>query len=356
MNRITLLAVAALSLASGACGERESPLRYGPAELSHAPLDVQKVTGRVLVSGDYLGRPSRVEQIGTSLLVLDDLGSSAVHFVSAFDGRHVRSQGRRGNGPGEFRSAWSIARVPHDTRGAWVFDVQISRLTRVDAVPEREPTSDPPMITLSGGPNPTQPIWITDSLLVTPNFSGDARLAYYGRDGRFLRAAGPAPSDNRGTPVGVLQQAWMGRLAARPAGDRLVLATQYADQLEIYSVDGALVKKVRGPFHFDPLFKVANADGMPTMTFDDGVRMGYSDVIATDDRIYALFSGRTREAYGGNSPFGRYVHVYDWEGRLQRILELDTDVISISLSSDQRALFGIAEVPEPVIMTFSLEG
>ena len=351
--RVSLL-FPALLLAASACGEEKKALQHGPAELSHSHLEVRRVSGRVLAQGEFLGRPGRVEQFGDDLVVLDDLGEAAVHIISARDGRRVRSVGRRGGGPGEFRSAWAITRDPADPRSAWVYDVQLGRLTRVNLATAGNATN-PEIINLIGGPNASQPLWVHDTLLVTPNFSADARLAYFGRDGRFRRSAGVAPSDNRGTPVSVLQQAWMGKLASHPSGDRLVLATQYADQLEIYAADGSMLKKVRGPFRFDPLFKVANAAGMATMTFEDGIRMGYSDVIATDEQIFALFSGRTREGYGGNSPFGRYVHIFNWEGDLQHILELDADVISIALSEDGRSLYGVAETPEPVIMAFDLE-
>jgi hypothetical protein len=143
-------------------------------------------------------------------------------------------------------------------------------------------------------------------------------------------------------------------MAVRPDGRRIVIATQYADQLEFYGPDGGRIKTVRGPFGFDPRFTVVDIQGFKTMSSDESMRHGYVDVTATQDRVYALFSGRTREAFGGGASFGRYVHVYDWDGKLLQVLTLDRDLISITLSADERRVFGAAHDPEPVIMTYDL--
>jgi hypothetical protein len=335
--------------------EAAKPLRYGPGEMDHGRLRPVKVSGRVLASGDYLGRPSRIVSMGETLLVLDNTGDSVLHVISARDGRRVRSQGRRGAGPGEYQAAWSLAPDPRDAGSAWVFDMGLSRLTRVSPGDPAGPKKNPEILTLRADLMPVQPLWLGDSVLVSPNFSPRGRLTFFNRAGTLLRAAGGVPNDTRGTPPGVLQQAWVGKLALRPAGDRMVIATQYADQIELYGTDGTLLKKVRGPFQFDPRFTVAIAGDMQTMSSDESMRMGYADVTATNESIYALFSGRTREGFGQDAPFGRFVHVYDWEGKLLRVLELDAAIISLALSPDGRRMYGAAHDPEPVIMVFDLK-
>jgi hypothetical protein len=347
---------AALLLLCTACGGDETPLRYGPAEMDHSRLHPVKISGWVLATGDYLGRPSTIMPIGEHLLVLDEIGDSALHVISAADGRRVRSQGRRGAGPGEYKGATGISPDPRDRESAWVYDFALTRLTRVRPGRLDENRTDPEIITLTNDVMPVQPIWLGDSLLASLNFSPRGRLTFFGRDGELLRGAGGVPADERGTPPGVLQQAWVGQLASRPAGDRLVLVTLYADQIEIYRRDGLLQKKVRGPFHFDPRFTVDDIQGFKTMASDESMRIGYPGVATTNERIYALFSGRTREAFGAEVTFGRYLHVYDWDGNLLRVLELDKAVTAIALSPDRRLLYGVANTPEPVIMSYELPG
>jgi len=341
-------------LSASGCARDADSLRYGPGELDHGPLRPVELSGRVLAQGDYLAQPGRLLGMGEYLLVLDGVADSVLHLVSTRDGRRVRSQGRRGAGPGEYEGAWSITPDPRDPESAWAYDIALSRLTRVQTRGGEGADRDPEIINISAELTPTQPLWLSDSVFVTPNFSPRGRLLFFDRHGRLLRTAGGVPADDRGTPPTVLQQAWVGKLAVRPDKRRMAIVTQYADQVELYGEDGERIGTVRGPFGFDPRFTVADLQGFKTMSSDESMRHGYVDVAATQDRIYGLFSGRTREAFVGDASFGRHVHVYDWRGELLQVLKLDRDLISIALSPGGRRLYGSAHAPEPAIIHFEL--
>jgi hypothetical protein len=347
-----ILAVLAVSLLAGACSRADAALRYGPAELDHSRLKPVKLSGRVLARGDYLGLPGRIGASGTRLLVLDGASDSVIHILSAADGHRLRSMGRRGEGPGEYRTAWSIAPDPRHAERFWVYDIALGRLTRVDL--DSITPAEPEMIRVTGDGLAMQPVWLSDSLLASPGLSPRGRLSFFGKDGGFRGSAGPLPSAAGDIPPQVLQHAWTGSLVANPRRGLLALLTQHADQLELYRADGSLVRKVRGPFGFDPRFTVETAQGQPTMGSGDDMRFGYTGAGAAGDRIYALFSGRTREGYGPDSSFGRFIHVYDWAGALVRVLELDTPILSIAISPDERWVYGIRHDPEPAVMAFPL--
>jgi hypothetical protein len=349
MRKRFLLAVL---LALAACAGDAPPRRYGPGELDHSSLRPIPVRGRVVAKGDFLALPSRVAPVRDYLLVVDDAAESRLHVLGS-DGRLVRSFGRTGAGPGEFRGIRSVVPVAGEGARAWVYDATLSRMTEVDLAVAQEP-SEFKIITLRQDISPIQPLWLGDTL-VSPNFSERGRLTFFDRQGQFIRAAGALPRDEKGTPPSVLQQAWMGQIAASRERGLIVLATLYADQLEIYRTDGTPVRTVRGPFRFDPKFETVDAGGgFLTMGSGESMRIGYPYVAVTDDEVYALFSGRTREAFGGESSFGRFVHVYDWSGGLQRVLELDQAVISIAFSPDRKSLYAIRHDPEPAILQFTL--
>lgn len=348
-----LAAVACACLA--ACGDEVPSGKYGPGELDHSALRPVDLESRVLARGDYLGAPSEMSVVGERLLVIDAMGDSALHVIDARTGRHLHSLGGRGEGPGEYRGAWSLASERGRPDQPWVYDLQLARLTRVDLRPGAAPPAQAEIVRIQGEALATQPVWIQDTLLVSPSLSARGRLLFYGADGTFRRAAGPLPQGSGGVPPAILQQAWMGTLVSNPRTGWLALVTQHADQVEIYRPDGSLVRKVRGPFRFDPRFTVEQMQGQPVMAQGDAMRFGYTDAEATDTEIYALFSGRTREVFKGASSFGRYIHVYDWQGELKRVYRLGSDVVAITLSPDGRRLYGIAEEPEPGIVVFSLE-
>lgn len=348
--------VAAMACACLAACKDEAPSgRYGPGELDHSALHPVELKGQFLATGDYLGAPTEMVMAGEHLLVIDARSDSALHVIDARTGRHVRSLGGRGEGPGEYRGPWSLASERSRPDQPWVYDLQLARLTRVDLRPDAAPATQAKIVRIQGEALAIQPVWTQDSLLVSPSLSARGRFSFYGPDGTFRRAAGPLPLGNGGVSPAILQQAWMGTLVSNPQTGWLALATQYADQVEIYRPDGSLVRRVRGPFRFDPQFTVEQTQGQPVMAQGDAMRFGYTDAEATPSEIYALFSGRTREAYKGASSFGRYVHVYDWQGELKRVYELDSDVVAIALSADRKRLYGIGEEPAPVIVVFSLE-
>ena len=68
------------------------------------------------------------------------------------------------------------------------------------------------------------------------------------------------------------------------------------------------------------------------------LRFGYVDVAAANDGVYALFSGRTRECFERDAVFGRFIHVFSWAGRYERVLSTDADLLNITLDASGNTL------------------
>ena len=79
----------------------------------------------------------------------------------------------------------------------------------------------------------------------------------------------------------------------------------------------------------------------------------FMDVCLTDDYVYALYSGKQRddelEACQSN-----LIRVYDWDGTLVKKLQLDIDVQQIAVTKDNRKVYAIADLPDPVLVIFKL--
>ncbi|HYW06969.1 MAG TPA: BF3164 family lipoprotein [Longimicrobium sp.] len=312
---------------------------------------MRSLRGRVMAA--ELGCPSAIAVVGPNVVVLDDASDSVVHVVRAADGALLRSFGRRGEGPGEYRSAWSLATTPGGGRGVWIYDMALQRFTAVRDV--EDPSGPIHSISLRTDGPATTPLWLTDSMIVTPGFFSGGRLARLEPGGMVRGYVGALPPGGAEIPPSVRQHAYTGSLAKSEARSLLALATRHADQIEIYRPDGTLVRRARGPFGFEPRFTVSTRGGKPAMTTDDGLRFGYIDVTATDEWIFALFSGRTREGSGGDAAFGRYVHVFDWDGTLREVLRLDADLLTLAVARDGRTLYGVRHDPEPAVVAYRLD-
>lgn len=349
--------VLVVMVSAAACTERSEPAsQYGPPSLEHEGISTSRLTGRVLNGGDFLGVPSDVVLVGEDIVLLDGAADSVGHVLRAGDGMLVRSFGRRGEGPGEYKAAWSLAPgVGPDE--VWVYDLALRRFTRVsldEAKLRGSGRLDTQMIALQPGATVTGPQWVGEQRLVSLGFFDDGRIAEFGADGRLRRTVGILPPGEERIPPHVRQHAYTGSLVTNVARGLVAVGTRHADQVEIYRTDGHLLRSARGPFGFAPRFDVAQRPGGPALGTDDGLRFGYVDLAASEARIYALFSGRTREGHGGNAVFGRYVHVYDWDGKLVDVLELDSDLLAISVDPHDQVLYGVRHDPTPAVLAYPL--
>lgn len=328
------------------------------AELDHSRFAPRLLEAEVLYDGDVLGLPWRIAVVDGYLLVIDVASDSVLHLFDAHDGRHVLSFGRRGEGPGEFTGAWSIDPVPEKHGEAWVYDVSLRRFTRMllaDGASGRiDPVgAEPEAIQLLAEVTLLDPLW-SDTLIVSLGFFRGGRLGHFDADGRFLRAGGELPSSDDPVPEEARQHAYQSMLAADPSRSRFVVATRHADLLEVLRADGTVTARADPPFGFLPQYGVREWGGTVDLRTGTDLRFGYLDVAATDHRVYALFSGRTRRAFPGAANQGEYVHVYDWDASLLEVYRLDRPAVAITADREGGGLFAVRHTPEPAVVRYAL--
>lgn len=325
-----------------------------PPELDHSRFDPIALTSEVVTDADFLALPKEIEVVGEYLALLDAASDSAVTVIRRDDGALVRAFGRRGDGPGEFAGTWSIETVPGDDEAFWVYDAGLLRLSRIDlnrVVRGEDPVAQ--LVRLAAETQVIDPVWL-DTMVVGLGFFSSGRLALFDSQGALLRRVGAEPPGSDEVPVAVRHHVYQSKLKANTSRTRLVLATRHTDLVEIYRPDGTLVAAPQPLFGFLPKFEVREQRGMPTMATGDDLRFGYIDLAATDDRIYALFSGRTRRGFPGVANFGEYVHVFDWHGELQAVYRLDSAAISISIDPSGRTLYAVRHEPKPAVVKYLL--
>ena len=148
--------------------------------------------------------------------------------------------------------------------------------------------------------------------------------------------------------------AYRGTLKADPLRERLVLANRHAAYIEVFGSDGRTRHRIVGPTPFEPAFEVKVGERGPSMASGEDLRFGYVDVAPTGDRIYALFSGRTRGAYPDRAVYGSTVHVFGWDGALQAIFELDIDAMAITVDEERDRILAVRHLPTPAVVSFDL--
>jgi hypothetical protein len=313
--------------------------------------------GRTLFRGEPLAIPIAIASVGPYLALLDVGSDFKITVLRKLDGVVAWRLGRRGRGPGEFIGPYSLDVAGEEQRTLWVYDLSLRRLTRVQ-LPERldqTPTVDSTLLLLSGA-SILNPIWIGDTVLVALGSFDDGRFGFFGSSGRLLRTTGALPPGDPRVPVPVRQQAYQSSMMANRQRSLLAVATRHASHFVVCRLDGSIVAQAEGDVPFEPRYVVRRGARGPVMGSDLDLRFGYIDLAKSDRYIFALFSGRTREAFPGRATMGEWVHVYDWNARLVRRLRLDGEAGAIAADESGSTLYAIQLEPEPRVRVYSMVG
>ena len=360
LHALTVRLCALVALSAACMDGQTKSLRYGPAELDHAGLNVVAVAGEVLFDSDVLAMPGDIAIVGELLVVVDVVADSAIHLLNRVTGESIRSFGRRGAGPGEFQAAWSVDPVPGSASECWIYDVGLGRLTYVDLNDEFFDAGalGKRIINLGGNAQSLGPVRTVDgnTSLSLGMYTG-GRLGVYDAQGALLATVASLPPGAADIPPNVRQHAYQATLIPHPDRRLFAAVTRHASLIEIFGEDGSRLATGEGPLHVEPTYRVRQgAEGKALMATGQDLRFGYVDGSASRDYVFALFSGRTREGAMGRHYMGRFVHVFDWAGNFVKAIELDADVVTIAVDEDSNVLYGVRHDPHPAIVRYSLAG
>jgi len=307
----------------------------------------------VLARSDVVALPSAIAVL-RDRLVLGDRADTLLNLLHSQSGRLLAKTGRRGEGPSEFKLITTLQEFPLGSGRVWAFD---GALLRIDAYAVARADSFQYLTNSIRLQVPGRPIavqWVDDTTLVAAGFFQEGRLYLVRRDGTAIRPIGEIPLTSDKVPPLAAQQALQPSLAVRPFGNLAAVGSRYAARLDIYDLRTGTMKPAQVPLAFQPEMDIIRRGDLPIFVSNQQTRFGYIDVAATSDRIYALFSGRTRAGFPGRANMGTDVHVFDWNGAFLGAVKLDWDVLRIAVDASNSTLFAISEEPDPAVLAYSL--
>lgn len=185
----------------------------------------------------------------------------------------------------------------------------------------------------------TDPVRVSDNLILSAGFFDSGRVAGFDSSGKVVMRLGTLALTDTGIPEPVRQHAAQSRAALRPNGEILALGWFYSDRIELLNLRDSSWSAAERPFNFDSPYRSVWSGLRFTFASAPGTHYGYLSLAPTEDRIFALFSGRGGGEPGGGMPnAARLVHVYCWDGRLVEVLELDEDAHVIAVNRDATIL------------------
>lgn len=301
----------------------------------------RSLTGVVLAVGDQFGMPTQVTVAGEELLLIDRYSNRQVLAVDRLAGHLLRSFGTKGEGPGEFKSPVSL--VVDEREAVAVLDAGVNRITWLGPTTTSGGSEFRLVATaeIAASSVITDLAAMRDGQFLAFGLLDSGRLLRLDREGVPVESYGERPSAE-GLPPARRAELFQGSLRSAPDQGRHVLASRFASRIEIFDEETSSMTTVWGPDRFAP-----RAGKYET-------RFGYLDTAPTAEGVFALYSGRTREAFPGRANYGSTIHFFAWDGELMESYELDADVISIAYSEEDGILYGVRHDPVPGVVMYDL--
>ena len=312
-------------------------------EFKESPYDAgdRSLIGTVLAEGDQFGMPTQITVAGDELLLIDRYSNRQVLAVDRWAGHLLRSFGAKGEGPGEFKAPVSL--VVDERKEVAVLDAGVNRITWLRPTTARGGSEFGLVATaeIVAASVITDLATTRDGQFLGFGLLKSGRLLRLDRDGVPVETYGEQPSAD-GLNPGRRAELFQGSLRSAPGLGRHLLANRFASRIEVFDEETSAMTTVWGPDRFAP-----RAGKYET-------RFGYLDTAPVAEGFFALYSGRTREAFPGRANYGSTIHFFAWDGELLESYELDADVITIAYSEADGLLYAVRHDPVPAVVVFDL--
>ncbi len=300
--------------------------------------------------------PTRIAAVGTKVVLLDARGDSLVSIFDARSGELLDAFGNRLGNPSRdgFSDAWDVAPVAGDTNAFWLLELRNQRLTHValNSVAEGRVAQVGRRVELPGDEPVTGAVQLMDSSFASVGYFTGGRFAYFDPTGRFMRFVGPVPPGDTSVLVQIRQHAYQSILKSSPDRSQLAVATRHAGHVSIFSSDGRFIRAAITPSQFEPDYN--QEPNAARMILSQNAKIGYLDLATTERNIFGLFSGRLLSKKRSHAYSATYIHVFDWYGRLDRVIKLDMDAVAIAVNPVTGILYTVPRAVEVGLRQYDL--
>lgn len=355
MSHRMIAGVFAIAFLVGACARSDGngkSATAGAPTLETYKLPVDTLAGDTWATAPLLNLPTGVLATRDYVAVVDVSTDSLVIQFDGSTGRFVGARANRRLSDGRLFYPYSVELSSDTTGGIRIFDAAMQAVVEYRLSGER---AGPTVTAFRDSLSISQPIHLEDGRFLSTALRIEGRLGLFNGDGTLIRSLGDTPGPLDTLPVFIRQHAYRSKGVVHPSQSRVALLTMYADQLEIFDTAGFRLPLQDRPFGFDPAYNVGLRQGAPAVAMIPSSRIGYVAVAADSQHIYGLFSGRSIGSWASSAYFAAHVHVFDWSGKLERVIRLPHAGNFIAVSPDGKRLYVASTGEEPALRMYPLD-
>jgi hypothetical protein len=134
-------------------------------------------------------------------------------------------------------------------------------------------------------------------------------------------------------------------MAVHPEKEYLVKAHLYTPIIQIFNSNRGLIKEINTDEDFPLSYRIEfdTRENINRFLRTKETKYAYLSVAASNDKIYALYSDRSEASTDSDieRTLGNILHIFDWDGKLIDVLQLNTAVNRIHYDTYSQKLFGI---------------
>lgn len=311
-----------------------------------------------LFNDSMVHNPARIALFDSVLFSVDTSQSDdyIVRIFSVNDGTYYGSLFRRGNGPKE---VLSVDNITFSNNIFWAYDITSQKWIGNDfedifnkKVNDEKKVIDFKSLSYMGVNDPQ---WVENGFVANNLLKYKERFTFYTPEGKIAYSVfNPKFHFEESFASPILADIFSTHLTVTPDQKKVILAGRYLDVIEIYNTEGKLLKILKGPkdnfdFKFDKERSIQNS---VLIKSQESCR-AYLKVRATQDRIYALYSGkekRDKEHYS----YSKVLYVFSMEGEPIIKYSLDVPIIDFVVDETRHKIFAVAGSPEAELVSFDI--
>lgn len=310
--------------------------------------DYIKLAGEEILFDDIVYKPFKMTLKDSILIVYNVSTEYAYQKFNIKTNKYLGESILIGNGPGEMLYPNFIQ--SSDTN-LWLYDQQKSIVSKYDIgsfIKEKHPT---PLATITLKDRSEQLSVIRDKIFSFKlnNNLDNNRFNIFDLNGTLQSSTGSFPYIDKNK---TFEEVIFGFTSDYSTNfkDRIFLSYRLTDLIEIYDVDGSLIRKIQGADRIKPSVKAVRNESVSVAGGTEETRETYFYPANAGEEVFVTYSG---ELYADNVFHKRYIYVFDWDGNPLRRYLLDIPIYGTVVDPTNRIIYGFSDEPECHIVKFN---